>query len=1187
MAIFVKSVEYVEINVLSTELTVSSSLTKGQDYRNCVPFMTSHSSNDYMDSKLFDMFFSGTYLNGIINFSRMNLRSTTATIKCYVVEFYSTEVRVQQGTFNNSTATTDTVTISTTVDSTKTGFTFGWKNSSTSLSWNSLVVRGTINDTSIIFYRNNTTGNCSGHWFLFEDLNNNFNVTHISSSYTTASQSVTIDDGRCVDPLRTFILSSYTTNNSNDDSNRQSMRVMLYTNGSLRANKYNTSYATMFWSAQVIEFLDQEKVYVPFDHFLWNSITTPIVRSVGNDTNRVPFSCNMAYSMACSAMVQGISRVDGSTPADVDECFMSVELTDANTITHTKSAASYTVYPSMSFAVDWRGISVDIGTNSSTIPEGVGSGESFVKSVENFRFDLYDFFGAKVLSKGQNWQNCVVFASTRGTGTDTPVSNTANVYLVSPGIVCFRSWTASNRVIDVSVVEFWPNQVKVQHQTRHTQRINTTTTTIEPVSDLNKCFLTSKIGLATTSTIGNKITARTRLTAVDTVEFYLNSGGAATDISFFVVEDLQDNFDTRHFLGSFSTQTYSNYDDSFNWDTENTFILSSYANSGGNDDCDRNYIRSYYVNEHRPFYTDKQNTTYPIVYIASTIVKFKKKGKHVKHINTSFSAAVHTGEYSATTSGHENALTCFNNVQSSCIRCNTNSANGISDSFATIRITDYVARRWETSKAAHSYSSWGSFTLIDWIGADYQTDNNIPAATSTRSVIKSVQTDFYDGTSSYLSIPLTKGQDIKQCVPFLSNSCSSSNFDVNRFYKAIYRYDSPDHFSVRYGASASSNRKVTTYFVEFGDNIRVQYGSGYSTDHTKTFIIDEVLLDRAFLVFYAYGDSGENFIRTHAVCGLIRSSTTLEFIRAYDGGSMFISWYVVECPDDDSYWKVQHAYETAKGGAASVNVTIPGKVDPARTLFLASWATTAANDYPSRNTYRMYFNLNNKVYFNKYDSTYYNMNNVNVEAVEFSKGLYSKGFKAHSDDVSLTTTDTVEKSLRGNSFDFSRSMVISGNQQNEGKVDVNAEQGFDEGYHHYSFKNPTTITALKSGGTSYTTSSYFFAYQWPEYNKYYMEGTVVESREQSYLPVDREVCAYRALTGELVDRTTSSGGYFFVESPYADEHYIVCRDDIAGTDYNDLIYSRIQPAVISGTFAYNEGLVTLSGMDIGIPLGRL
>jgi len=1190
MATIVKSVEYVEIDVLSTELDVSSSLTKGQDYRNCVPFMTSHSTNDYLDSKLFDMYFSGTFINGIINFSRGNLRVSTATIKCYVVEFYPSQVKVQQGTFDNSSATTDTVTLPISLNSKdKAAVVFSWKTTSSSQQYRALVVRGRVLDeTSMDFYRNYVDGSCTGHWFLFEDLVNNFKVTHKDSSYTSAGQTLTIDDGRCVDPLRTFLLGSYASAGVNTGYlTRGTTRIFLYSNGAIRSDKQDVSYYTIYWNCQVIEFLDQEKIYVPFDHFLTSFTTATQTRAVGDQPNNVPFICDMDYSMVISSMPQGMCRANQTVVAAMKEAFVSVELVDGASIEYTKGAAVYANYPAYVTAVDWMGITVDIGTNDSPIPEGGEPGESFVKSVENFRFTLDDYFGARVLSKGQNWLNCAIFSSTRGTGGDNINQNMANVYIVSPGIVCFKAWDTTAQIIDVSVVEFWPDQVKVQHQNSYLKTTTTTTTEIEELSDINKCLITSATFVAGASADGRQNMVRTGFLDNTTVEFYRYTSTYATDVSFFIVEDLQDNFDSVHFKGDFTSANQNIYDDTHNWDYSNTFIITSYASANVSTTPSRSFISAYYAGEFKPTYLVKYDASYYTVYYYTTVVKFNQKSKHVQHFSATFNVASLTGEYSVDFANHSNALTCYNTGQQSSMKCDTTAATGISDSFATIRITDYDNRTYEQSKPSHTYTSHGSFIMIDWIGQHYQKEYDVAKMTPTKSVINSVQIASSDNTDGYLIIPLTKGQNIKQCVPFISSSTASSDNEPVRFYRSVYRYEDPDTFSVRFGSDATSTRKTTCYITEFSEDIKIQYGAGYADGYTKIFTINEVNLDRAFLVFYGYSDSWENFIRNHAICGHFKSSTELEFIRTYTGEQMCVGWYVVECPDDDSYWKVQHIYETSLGGQGTQVVDIPNHYNINNTLFFASWTSTAAGAYPSRSMYRMRPTLQS-IEFNKYDVSYYNMDNVNVEVIQISKELVARGFKASGNDVSLnTTTTSTDIDLRGNNFDLTRSMVISGNQGNEGRVDTTAAAAFDEGYHHYSFKDSNTVTAIKTGGVSYNTYSYFFVYQWPEFNKYYMEGTVIEDIDAQEIPIDREVLAYRSSTGELVDKTTSSGGYFFVETPYPDKHHIVCRDDEAGNDYNDLIYGSMQPAVISGTFAYNEGLVTISGMYIGVPLGRL
>ena len=66
-------------------------------------------------------------------------------------------------------------------------------------------------------------------------------------------------------------------------------------------------------------------------------------------------------------------------------------------------------------------------------------------------------------------------------------------------------------------------------------------------------------------------------------------------------------------------------------------------------------------------------------------------------------------------------------------------------------------------------------------------------------------------------------------------------------------------------------------------------------------------------------------------------------------------------------------------------------------------------------------------------------------------------------------------------------------------------------------------------------------------------------------PVQRTLFLHRRDNGVLADTITSSGnGYYYLETTYSGSHYVVCLDDSAGEDYNDLIIGDIYPTTISG-----------------------
>ena len=77
----------------------------------------------------------------------------------------------------------------------------------------------------------------------------------------------------------------------------------------------------------------------------------------------------------------------------------------------------------------------------------------------------------------------------------------------------------------------------------------------------------------------------------------------------------------------------------------------------------------------------------------------------------------------------------------------------------------------------------------------------------------------------------------------------------------------------------------------------------------------------------------------------------------------------------------------------------------------------------------------------------------------------------------------------------------------------------------------------------------------------YFDGYVYELGT----PVIRALNLHNRLNGYLMNSTTSSGnGYYYLETTYSGSHYIVCLDDAAGEDYNDLIIGNVYPTTISG-----------------------
>jgi len=1185
---FVESVEFIEYTLAGTALSGTATLSGSQDLSNCVPFMTSHGGSDYQDSHMLDIYFESS---ATVVFKRATQRSNALTIRCYIVEFNSEEVRVQQGSFDLNSQNTDTITLGTTLSGTdRAAMTHFWWSSSSSQGFSYHFVRGRVVDTATVdFYRNNTSASCQGHWYLFEDLGNNFRVTHHSNSYSSSGQTTVIKTDRSgIDPLRSFLIGSYASASSSTYTSRGTTRLFFYSDGTIRSDKGDSSYYTVYWAMQIVEFLDKTKVYTPFDNHLLNNMTdseSSKTLSRGNDATISPLVFNPNTSIVVHGGPQGLVRCNSTSTAAINQIFVSAKLSGNDSLYLERSGSGNYVYPSTLTVVDWAGIDIDIGTNNDPIPEGDGPGESFVKSVETFRLTVEQNFSYKVLSKGQNWRNCVIFASHHGTSGDYMTRHIFNVYLLEPGIVCAFRWSTSGQgIVEISVVEFWPEQVKVQHKNVTLYGQSTTTTDIEEVADINKCFITSKTFTSANVTRHSDSMVRVRFVDTDTVEYYRYSSSYEVDTSIFVVEDLKDNFVTRHFQGSSSAGWNDIYDDEHVSGYNNTFLICSYASANGGGYPSRGAIRSFLAMEDW-LRVNKSDSSYYGLYWSLTTVKFTGDKVRTQSVNISLPAvASGTANYLEEFVGHEDVLTCYNVVQSSTVRCDTSSTGGVSESFASIRILDRTNRLVEATKTGASYNSYGSFILIDWIGHHYQNADSVRKHVPTRSLVNSVERLEYYGGKTFVSFPLSKGQNIKQCVPFITLSNNASDQYITRLYKRVYRFEDPDYFTVLFPAAASGDRYISLYVVEFNSNVKIQHGSALSTGTTATVSIDEVDLDRAFLVFYGCSDDWSGAHSHQSICGHFTSSTEIEFVRVGSSQAMFVSWYVVECTEEDDYWRVQHAYKTGLGGSSSVYVQLPHKPHVGRTMFLSSWTTNNTSGYPSRSMYRVYHRQDHQIQFNKNDASYYNMNNANVEAIEFSKDVYAKDFKSYGLFVLFGGgTSAVDSSVYADKpIDLSRAIVISGNLGNEGRVDTTNNSAWDQGFHHYEFKDGNTITSTRTGGSSYVSYSFPYIYQFPMYNKYYVEGYVKEKG----IPVQRDVCMYRSSTGELTDSTTSiSGtGYFWLETPYGEQHYVVCLDDEAKPDYNHLIYGKVMPTVISGSYPYNEGLVTTSGLDEGIPL---
>lgn len=107
------------------------------------------------------------------------------------------------------------------------------------------------------------------------------------------------------------------------------------------------------------------------------------------------------------------------------------------------------------------------------------------------------------------------------------------------------------------------------------------------------------------------------------------------------------------------------------------------------------------------------------------------------------------------------------------------------------------------------------------------------------------------------------------------------------------------------------------------------------------------------------------------------------------------------------------------------------------------------------------------------------------------------------------------------------------------------------------FSGSAVTARFSSSSFSYTPPTGFQSLEYvPVF--YYFSGYVFEQDN----PVSRKLYLHNRSTGDLITTTTSSGdGYYYVEVVSSGSHYIVCLDNEAGVEYNDLIIGPAFPTV--------------------------
>ena len=333
---FVLSVERVDITIADGSTTNTAVLTKGQNISNCVPFATDQRSTDVssngdsdnyainnVDIEIYDD--SGTPTVRARNF----VSTDTVIVTVYIVEF-DESVDVQSGTFTLSGATSTTESISS-VDLDQTALVFYYRADSTGDAddYSEHTVRGNFtSSTQLGFYKQDSATDITGHWYLFEDLADNYDVQHRDFTLSSTSATATINS---VLENKTFTIASYETTQTSDDPGPGTIRVDLQDDTTIRAIRYSTG-GTITVTTHAITFTGNEFVQRGFMSFP----ATGTGELQQTDTiNSVDMNMSIAWSPV--RFLASSSCGEGSTSSSDNSAHqVRVYLTDNTTVQATR-----------------------------------------------------------------------------------------------------------------------------------------------------------------------------------------------------------------------------------------------------------------------------------------------------------------------------------------------------------------------------------------------------------------------------------------------------------------------------------------------------------------------------------------------------------------------------------------------------------------------------------------------------------------------------------------------------------------------------------------------------------------------------------------------------------------------------------------------------------------------------------
>lgn len=336
MAGIVVSTEYIELTFTNgVTSSASSNLSKGQAHANTVVWSVHAYDNGTDGSDDFTHRAFDAHVDDNAGTARLNVdrggTSGDAIVRCFVVEFDSSAITVQKGTWSMAaTNPTDTQSITAVSATTAAFMKFFWQTSGTGDDYADSLVRGRFNTTSqVAFERALTTGSISGHYQVIEADGGEFTVEHVTNAMGSTTEETTTTLTAVTALADAFLVVSHDGGDSADDPQGGALNTWM--NSTTQATHHRsdgaaTNNITIDINLAVVEAQNSE--------FTVQRVSDTAQTTAGDESEAITTVADTAFTTVHLNLApsHSVAERDTSTGTENWPTMVGVELATSSTI---------------------------------------------------------------------------------------------------------------------------------------------------------------------------------------------------------------------------------------------------------------------------------------------------------------------------------------------------------------------------------------------------------------------------------------------------------------------------------------------------------------------------------------------------------------------------------------------------------------------------------------------------------------------------------------------------------------------------------------------------------------------------------------------------------------------------------------------------------------------------------------